>query len=123
MKNIILITGDNVDLINDEVKKNVNDADFYIKFPENNKHPKVWSAELREYIKSCDSGTNIIISSFSEILLNLLGYMIYKKELNCNNVKIIINSKKFNTVCTYDEEGYLVNYPFDYLGWILDEEE
>lgn len=122
MGRVILISGDNLELIKGEVRKCLKETDFYIKFPENNKHPKVWSRELRESIKAYVSCIDIIIGSFSEATPNLLGDMIYKKELDYDKVEMRIISEKFNITCTYDKEGYLNNYPIDYLGWYDDED-
>lgn len=115
VKKVIVITGDTLEFITNAVKELKEKSECkYIEFPERDKHPKVWSRELRQTLKSKEAET-YLISTFNEDVLNLIGHMIYKKELNYKNVEVNILKKDSKINANYDIEGYLENYPVGYF--------
>ncbi|MGL5765314.1 MAG: hypothetical protein ACRCX8_06705 [Sarcina sp.] len=61
-----------------------------IYFPETRKHPKVYTKEVLELIKSYSKITDsLIILTFSEDLINFLGLSIYEKEVKAKEVDVI----------------------------------
>ena len=116
MNRIMIITGDNKELIESKIDsiKDSYECMLYIPFPEEGKRASIWGKDLRYLLKQ--DIDQICISTFSEDLLGIIGHMIFKKELDENKVivKIIMNNNEIDA--RYDDEGFIENFPNDYLG-------
>lgn len=99
-----------------------------IEQPELHLHPAV-QAKLAKAFIACiklakDHGyqLQLIIETHSETIINYFGRAIYRKQLDPNDVSVILFEKQENSGITkvensyYDEEGYLKNWPYGFFG-------
>lgn len=121
MNNIIILTGDNENLINKEFIKLQDDIKNYkvLKYPEIKKHPLEYCGLIKDEVIS-NKEENIMIITFSNHILNLFGYMIYSKMINANDIQLIIATKEKIINSYYSDEGYLKNYPINFFDYIED---
>lgn len=93
-----------------------------INFPESSSHPKTYIKVLwktmKRYMKEPEiEAFNIL--TFSEIILNMIGYLINIGILNNENVCIyIVENKNESKMAFYDEEGYTYgDLPFGFFSY------
>ena len=94
------------------------DLDIY--FPETKLHPRyVWNLVPSLLGKS--------LCTHSAILVNRIGHMIADKLIDCSSVEVYlieyddIKEEWYTTKFTFDEDGYLLNWPLGFFeGQLFD---
>ena len=65
--------------------------------------------EVREWCQeNITPNANILIFTFSNIIINYLGEMISKKQLSSKNIQIRVLREDRVDICRFDEEGYII---------------
>lgn len=93
-----------------------------IEQPELHLHPALQAKLIDIIVKETEVGDiNFIIETHSETMVNRVGNSIAKKQINNNDVGVIIFEKDFGEDDTtikiggYDDEGYLENWPIGFF--------
>lgn len=121
MKRIIIVTGDNVHQIyNAKVKIKSNYT--LIDYPETERfHPKEMAQKIRDLINK-NKNEIYLITTFSSDILNLIGFMIKEKEIGYEEAEVFTATDGDIIHSNYCEEGYLIDYPIEFLSWVTDED-
>lgn len=121
MKRIIIVTGDNVHQIYNAKVKIKSDYTL-IDYPEaEGFHPKKMAQKIRNLINK-NKNEIYLITTFNIDILNLIGFMIEEKEIGYEEAEVFVATNGDIIHSTYCEEGYLMDYPIDFLSWMPDEE-
>jgi predicted ATPase len=92
-----------------------------IEQPELHLHPKLQGKLISAICSLASSNCQFIIETHSETIVNTIGELIYKKQVESKDTSILFFSKDENDSETrveksyYDEEGYLVNWPVGFF--------
>ena len=92
-----------------------------IEQPELHLHPKLQGKLISAICSLASSNCQCIIETHSETIVNTIGELIYKKQVESKDTSILFFSKDENDSETrveksyYDEEGYLVNWPVGFF--------
>ncbi|MBL3518894.1 AAA family ATPase [Arcobacter lanthieri] len=98
-----------------------------IEQPELHLHPEFQGrftnmlAQVLKYSKNNDIDLRIIIETHSDVIINTLGDLIIKEEINHEQINIIIFDKKSEEqptnvkIANYDVEGNLINWPLGFF--------
>jgi hypothetical protein len=85
---------------------------------EANLHPKSIALEVRKEVKYCYGRFDLHISTHSEVVVNVLAFLIREGVVNREDVSVIIlneNNSAITHNSYFNEEGYLVNWPFGFF--------
>jgi len=109
-------------------QKNIDCGFFVVEQPELHLHPCM-QAQVADtfvaaisYAKDQNSGIRIVAETHSESIINRIGQLICDKKLNRDDVNIVIfdkegSSKPCTVTCaTYDDQGYLQNWPYGFFS-------
>lgn len=118
---INIVTGMNTNEIN-RISKTLNwNGKLY--FPETFKHPKQICERILLDLKGYDEVyhlSNIVIETFSSDVINMFGALIHQGYLDNNDVKVYIIVNNEIKKLSYDEDGYLDDFPIGYFSYDLE---
>ncbi|MCO8175710.1 DUF3696 domain-containing protein [Streptococcus suis] len=92
-----------------------------IEQPELHLHPKLQGKLISAICSLASSNCQFIIETHSETIVNTIGELIYKKQVESKDTSILFFSKDENDSETrveksyYDEDGYLVDWPVGFF--------
>lgn len=100
---------------------------FAIEQPELHLHPRLQAkladvfAAVIKYAKSNSIDLKLLIETHSETIINRIGQLISKDKFDNNHVSVIIFEKNKDNqtdiaISTYDQEGYLSNWPYGFFS-------
>ncbi|MDN5063726.1 DUF3696 domain-containing protein [Aliarcobacter butzleri] len=105
---------------------------FAIEQPELHLHPRFQAKLINlfiniiKYSKKINKNIKIIFETHSNTMIETLGEYIERNEVNSNDVSIVLfekeepNSKTKVKVSSFDEKGYLLNWPIGFFSGIED---
>lgn len=83
-------------------------------------HSRKVAEKVIKEIEFCKDKYDLNISTHSDIILNVIGIMISKGKLSTEGVSVYGLSEDNMEVVfksSYEQEGYLVNWPYGFLDW------
>lgn len=102
---------------------------FAIEQPELHLHPALQAKLADLFIatinlaKEKKSKVNLIIETHSEALINRLGILVGENQISSNDISISIFEKNESykktivAYASYNEDGYLINWPYGFFGY------
>lgn len=100
---------------------------FSIEQPELHLHPYLQSQLIDAFIASVDAARDIgvdlrlLLETHSETIVNRIGNRVYSRAIDKSQVNVVLFEKKgvddptSIQTSTYDDKGYLVNWPFGFF--------
>ena len=116
---IVIITGESLE----DIDKAYDKLDKYqctngmLEFPEVYCHPKVFCEDVVRMIKFSQLASNpIIIKTFSNAIVNLIGIMISKGYIDNNDVVVDYTYKGEQRNTSYDKKGYIKDWKVGFFS-------
>lgn len=100
---------------------------FAIEQPELHLHPELQAQLAQAFViaikeaKAQNRDLRLIIETHSETIINQLGQLIYDKKADNDDINVVVFDKRYPdeptkvTFSHYNEEGYLVNWPWGFF--------
>lgn len=107
--------------IKQKSRKSLEPKIVIIEQPELHLHPKLQGKLISAICSLANSNCQFIIETHSETIVNTIGELIYKKQVESKDTSILFFSKDENDSETrieksyYDEDGYLVDWPVGFF--------
>jgi hypothetical protein len=110
---ITIITATKFDYLNDYRTKHSHYDMLWL--PELNAHPQLEAEKIMSFITNNDNSPHREIYTLRDTSVNVVGHMISQEWLNPKDISVIVLPD--NQIATFDDDGFLVNWPYGFYNW------
>lgn len=86
--------------------------------PERFCHANTEAKKIFDFVKKYKDSPNCKVYTLRETAVNVIGHMIINGILNNKDVEVLILPE--GQIATYDDEGFLQDWPFGFYSWDID---
>jgi hypothetical protein len=110
---ISIITAENKDLLE---SYHITHSHYDVLWlPENDCHQNNEAKKIISFILEHKDSPHLEIYTLRETSVNIVGHLILGNLVNYKDVTVTILPE--NRICNYDEEGYILNWPYGFYEW------